>query len=57
MGKVTTIVESDQLSTDNLMSIVRYATWSEGQFEVEAKERYQFRPDVRVFIVPSDEED
>lgn len=57
MGKVTIIVESSQISTDNLTSIVREATWTEAEFELEARERYQFRPDIKVFIVPSDEED
>ena len=57
MGKVIITIESDQLSNDNLESIVRWATWTESQFEIEAKERYQFRPDVRVYIVPSDEEE
>jgi hypothetical protein len=55
MGKVNIIIESDQLSTDNLESIVRYLAPTEGEYEIEAQERYQFRPEVRVYIVPSDD--
>lgn len=56
MAKVTIIIESDELSTDNLDSLVRYMTPTEADFRDEAYARYQFRPEVKIFIVPSDEE-
>ena len=56
MGKVIVTIESDQLSTDNLESIVRWMTSTEADIELEAYERFQFRPDIRIYIVPSDEE-
>ncbi len=57
MGKVTIIVESDQISTDNLVSIARWMIPTEAAFELETYERYQNRPEVQVYIVSSDEED
>lgn len=56
MGKVTVIIESDQLSTDNLESIVRWKTATEADYELEAYERYQTRPSIRIYIVPGDED-
>lgn len=56
MGKVIVTIECEQLSTDNLETIVRYLVPTEAEYEREAHERYQFWPDVRVYVVPSDED-
>ena len=55
MGKVTIIVESDDISTDNLTSLIENAMGWEGFIRSLAEDEYQVHdPDVRVYVVPSD---
>jgi len=55
MGKVTVIVESDDISTHNLTELLENAMKWESFIATLAEDQYEVEADVKVYIVPSDE--
>jgi len=58
VGKVTIIIESNQMQTPALYAAVQKFMFTEESFKQALLDTYGFSPgEVGIFIVPSDEED
>lgn len=56
MGKVTIVIESDTMHTNSLYALMRARMTSEAMLVKAAQEVTGNKEDIRVYIVPGDED-